>query len=726
MLVPFDPRNVPIIGSFVGYLVGNSSNSNADADTSNANQPGSLSNSTVTNLTGELAKPDLESAVGLDQVWDALPPHHKVKLKNKEQLQSIQRFAILGFINCPPEEERAKIVFHNFENKLFNRSTLPKFQAFYKQGPMILSINTMIKLHDKKETANQSGTSKDFGIALQVVTTVANTAFNQLKSDCLALDYHGEADEETQSRQHVFLKPQQEQLDAHGSLICRLTVGAKKGQDQLATFKRETLFYTVLSDIEEVPKLIAHSPYDSHVDEKVSKKVAASKPWKNATGTMERDEPLPSINSPVHIHETDDGKADEKEHVRDPKKLEKVKGLEDFYANKNVGKPGDRAKLLKNALANFVPRRERVTNLGGLALENSSLATRSGSIERDSKDDGKTDLLDNIDSQKHVIYMELCQDMTIFLRGQLNKKAELLLMPKFFWDGLHGLMEFEKRGIIHGDIKRENLLVKENKLAYKLKFTDFGGMRYINEEPTFTGTYGYFSPERRNSPDPICPSTLADDIYALGTTFRFMLGSETVMHTLLNYYLRLEYYLNDLNEKKLHDEVPGHFIHKNFEALTTKIKNLKDRSQKVTAINLLDLNGPLDALHDQVLKSLDPLYLFGNKNQLDKRTVTAIKATMNAFLDLIEELEQVQQVAFEIESVNPEPMKAIKIPGDELLWEISKEMLHPNPEERQPASVLFKEYGERLLALDKQWNPQNYAGAGANPAGNSDRGDKKG
>lgn len=82
-------------------------------------------------------------------------------------------------------------------------------------------------------------------------------------------------------------------------------------------------------------------------------------------------------------------------------------------------------------------------------------------------------------------------------------------------DVANGLNYCHTKGVVHGDIKPQNILLTFDKCSYVCKLCDFGSSSAVNEPNVNSlGTIRYMSPEVIRN-EPITPSS---DIFALGVT----------------------------------------------------------------------------------------------------------------------------------------------------------------------------------------------------------------
>jgi len=94
---------------------------------------------------------------------------------------------------------------------------------------------------------------------------------------------------------------------------------------------------------------------------------------------------------------------------------------------------------------------------------------------------------------ENYIITELAENGTFFAYLNAVKKLEEKCARKFFWDLINGLDYIHSKGIVHGDLKPENLLLDSK---FKLKIADFGASKLIGTEEIFNiMTSEYMAPE---------------------------------------------------------------------------------------------------------------------------------------------------------------------------------------------------------------------------------------
>ena len=106
--------------------------------------------------------------------------------------------------------------------------------------------------------------------------------------------------------------------------------------------------------------------------------------------------------------------------------------------------------------------------------------------------------------------------------GQLQEKTALSIAIQI----CEGLKEFHKKGLVHRDIKPDNIMISEYDVQFpKIKIIDFGGGKQIQpqhfSDTTVVGTLGYQAPESLSS-----GTTNRSDIYSIGCLLNFMLTGQ--------------------------------------------------------------------------------------------------------------------------------------------------------------------------------------------------------
>ena len=101
----------------------------------------------------------------------------------------------------------------------------------------------------------------------------------------------------------------------------------------------------------------------------------------------------------------------------------------------------------------------------------------------------------------------------------MRKKYEKLSGRKkaqFMVDIINKFQKLHDKSIVHGDIKPENIMMKNNDFS-DLRIVDFGLANYVREDSS-AGTSFYVAPERYKHKQ----LTVEGDIFSLGITFAMM------------------------------------------------------------------------------------------------------------------------------------------------------------------------------------------------------------
>ena len=111
---------------------------------------------------------------------------------------------------------------------------------------------------------------------------------------------------------------------------------------------------------------------------------------------------------------------------------------------------------------------------------------------------------------------------------------------------LQGVAAAHRAGVLHRDLKPDNVLLQARRSGYRPKVTDFGLTKLIEDEPgTHTrtgatlGTPAYMAPEQMRDPSAV---TVAADVYPLGVVLYQMLAGRRPVagHDLIGTYAELE------------------------------------------------------------------------------------------------------------------------------------------------------------------------------------------
>ncbi|XP_046461358.1 serine/threonine-protein kinase/endoribonuclease IRE1-like isoform X2 [Daphnia pulex] len=126
-----------------------------------------------------------------------------------------------------------------------------------------------------------------------------------------------------------------------------------------------------------------------------------------------------------------------------------------------------------------------------------------------------------------IIVMELCEgSLKDYFEGKLKWIPKDSLDEKILVrQVILGLAYIHNKGIIHKDLKLENILLKRHSPRLVLaKIADFGFAIELERgktefsETSHPGTETYMAPELLNAPEDAYPASFASDVYALGIT----------------------------------------------------------------------------------------------------------------------------------------------------------------------------------------------------------------
>ena len=207
------------------------------------------------------------------------------------------------------------------------------------------------------------------------------------------------------------------------------------------------------------------------------------------------------------------------------------------------------------------------------------------------------------DGDKHYIVMEFVKGYTL---KQLIKKRGAIPYKEAVWmiKQLAGaLMEAHRKGIIHRDVKSQNVLIKPDGT---IKLSDFGialanGSMQITSKDSVLGSVHYLAPELTKGK----LASMQSDIYSLGIVFYELLTgdvpfkAETPVQVALKHVKSNIPYVRDFNPE-IPQAVENIVIKATAKSLSNRYKNI--------AVMLKDLNECLKSDH-----KFDPRITFGNE-----------------------------------------------------------------------------------------------------------------
>jgi serine/threonine protein kinase len=139
-------------------------------------------------------------------------------------------------------------------------------------------------------------------------------------------------------------------------------------------------------------------------------------------------------------------------------------------------------------------------------------------------------LLDWVEEGEYVfLMMELCGqgDLLRKLYHQPCQRFPEVLAMEWGYQLFKGLCTLHKLGVIHRDVKPDNLLITEEGV---LKIADFGWCAEAIEAPTaLAGTFQYMAPEVLQN----MPQTEKADVWSAGVTLYQLLTGKSLLHTYL-------------------------------------------------------------------------------------------------------------------------------------------------------------------------------------------------
>ena len=196
------------------------------------------------------------------------------------------------------------------------------------------------------------------------------------------------------------------------------------------------------------------------------------------------------------------------------------------------------------------------------------------------------------DSKHHYIVMEYIKGYTlkdlIRKRGTIPYKESVWMIKQL----ASALMEAHRKGIIHRDVKSQNVLIKPDGT---IKITDFGiaiasGSRQITSKDSVLGSVHYLAPELSKGSQ----ASMQSDIYSLGIVFYEMLTGDVPYKGDTPVQVALQHIKSEIKPLRSIDPT----IPQSIENIIIKAtaKNLENRYKNV-ALMIQDLNECLSAEH---------------------------------------------------------------------------------------------------------------------------------
>ena len=216
------------------------------------------------------------------------------------------------------------------------------------------------------------------------------------------------------------------------------------------------------------------------------------------------------------------------------------------------------------------------------------------------------------DQDKHYIVMEYVKGYTL---KQLIKKRGAIPYKEAVWmmKQLAGaLMEAHRKGIIHRDVKSQNVLIKPDGT---IKLSDFGialanGSMQITSKDSVLGSVHYLAPELSRGKQ----ASMQSDIYSLGIVFYELLTGDVPFKAETPVQVALMHVKGSIpSVRKFNPQIP-----QSVENIVIKAtaKSLSNRYKNI-ALMLKDLN-----------ECLKPEHKFDTKIVLDDQKETGAKQTI--------------------------------------------------------------------------------------------------
>ncbi len=224
------------------------------------------------------------------------------------------------------------------------------------------------------------------------------------------------------------------------------------------------------------------------------------------------------------------------------------------------------------------------------------------------------------EGKKHYIVMEYVKGYTL---KQLIKKRGAIPYKEAVWimrQIAGALMEAHRNGIIHRDVKSQNVLIKPDGT---IKLSDFGialanGSMQITSKNSVLGSVHYLAPELSRGRH----ASMQSDIYSLGIVFYELLTGDVPYKAETSVQVALMHVKNNIpSVRKINPNIPQSVENIIIKATAKSISN----RYKNIAIMLKDLNDCLKPEHKN-----------DKKVCLDTMRETGVKQTMQAADELTE------------------------------------------------------------------------------------------